>query len=330
MQKSKTYWNNIAGVLSGELDQAQARLFLEKVKNNPQMKNDYELMKKTWDQFNANPEAKYMDTGQAWSKLNKRMDDDGLLEEQLTVTGTHNMQYFLRIAAVILVILAVGIPAVYYSAHKNEQQELMTYEAQEGTLTVDLPDGSRVFLNEGAGLKVDEEFENMRNVKLRGEGFFDVLSDPQRPFHVNSGKVTVTVLGTSFNIRENTDASVEVFVETGKVKVELAERDQSITLGPGQLAKANMNLETTTLEDENYLSWKTKEFKFVDEPVDNILHILERSYHVEVKTGDMAVSNLRLTTTYNNQSFDAILTTICTALDMNYEKKGKVYILQPN
>jgi len=123
---------------------------------------------------------------------------------------------------------------------------------------------------------------------------------------------------------------VEVFVETGKVRVELAERDQNITLGPGQLAKANINLETTTLDDENYLSWKTKEFKFVDEPVDNILHILERSYHVEVKTGDMAVSNLRLTTTYNNQSFDAILTTICTALDMNYEKKGKVYILHSN
>jgi transmembrane sensor len=135
------------------------------------------------------------------------------------------------------------------------------------------------------------------------------------------------VLGTSFNIRESKDQSVEVFVESGEVRVDLENHDQGITLGPGQFGKANENLEASILNDDNYLSWKTKEFKFVDEPVDNILRVLERSYHVEVETGEVAVSNLRLTTTYNDQSFDAILSTICTALNIHYEKEGKVYIL---
>ncbi|MDF1570991.1 MAG: FecR domain-containing protein [Bacteroidales bacterium] len=330
MKKKPTYWNNIAGYLSGEMNLVQTREFLDEVNKDQQLKNDFELMKRTWDQFNTNPGDKYRDTGKAWSKLNNRMEEDGLLEEHVPAVSIHKMQYFLRIAAVILVILAVGIPAVYYSADKGEQQEMVTYEAREGTLTVDLPDGSRVFLNQNAGLEVNNDFENARTVKLRGEGFFDVLADPERPFRVTSGKVTVTVLGTSFNIREAMDQSVEVFVESGKVRVDLADQDQCITLGPGQLGKANVMLETSTLDDDNYLSWKTKEFKFVDETVDNILQILERSYHVEVITENVNASGLRLTTSYSEQSFDAILSTICAALDMHYEKAGKVYILHAN
>lgn len=330
MKKTQKYWNDIAGQLTGEMDNVQTQAFLEKAGKDQQLKNDYELMKKTWDQFSTNPDHKYMDTGRAWAKLNKRMEDDGLMEAHMPASHVLNTQYYLRIAAVILVILAVGIPAVYYSVQKGEQQEIMTYQAQEGTLTVDLPDGSRVFLNEGAALDVEDGFENARNVKLRGEGYFDVLSDPERPFRVNSGKVTITVLGTSFNIREKTDQSVEVFVQSGKVRMDLADHNQGIILGPGQLGKADQDLQTILLNDDNYLSWKTKEFKFVDESLDNILQVLERSYHVEVKTGEVADANLRLTTSYRNQSFDAILSTICAALDMNYEKEGKVYILHSN
>lgn len=330
MKKTQTYWNDIAGQLTGEMNDMQAKAFLEKTEKDQQLKNDFELMKKTWDQFSTNPEYKFKDTGKAWAKLNERMEHDGLMEEHMPASALQNTQYFLRIAAVILVILAVGIPAVYYSVQKSEQQEMVTYKAQEGTLTVDLPDGSRVFLNEGATLDVEDDFDNARNVQLRGEGFFDVLSDPERPFRVNSGKVTITVLGTSFNIREKTDRSVEVFVESGKVRVDLADHDNGIILEPGQLGKAGQELETTVLNDDNYLSWKTKEFKFVDESLDNILHILERSYHVEVDTNALADANLRLTTSYSNQSFDAILSTICTALNMHYEKEGKVYILHSN
>jgi ferric-dicitrate binding protein FerR (iron transport regulator) len=330
MKQKPTYWNNIAGYLTGEMNPAQSREFLEKVNRDRQMKNDYELMKQTWDQFSANPGAGYKDTGKAWSELYSRMEEDGLLDDNVPVMRIGRMQYLLRIAAVILVILSVSVPAVYYSARKGEQQQMMTYEAREGTLTVDLPDGSRVFLNESAGLEVNKDFENERTVKLRGEGFFDVLADPERPFRVSSGKVIVTVLGTSFNVRETVDQSVEVFVESGKVRMDLADQGQGITLGPGQLGKANLKLETSILDDENYLSWKTKEFKFVDEPIENILQILERSYHVEVITEHVAASGFRLTTSYNDQSFDAILNTICTALDMHYEKEGKVYILHTN
>ena len=330
MKRNNTYWNDIARHVAGEMDPDNNRKLHSEAAHDPQLKNDLELMKRTWQQFNARPDDRYNDTGKAWAKLNERMENDGLMEEQIPVKNLYNMQYILRIAAVILVILAVGIPTVFYSVNQANNRELMNYTAKEGILTVDLPDGSRVFLNEGAHLKLQNDFEKERNVSLKGEGFFDVLSDPNRPFRVNSGKVTVTVLGTSFNVRETEKSTVEVFVESGKVRMDLPDLDEGITLGPGQLGTANGKLAAAELSDDNYLSWKTRDFKFVDESVENILKVLEKAYHVEVNTEDIDDSGLRLTTTYSDQSFEAILNTICTALNIHFEKEGKVYILHAN
>ena len=53
--------------------------------------------------------------------------------------------------------------------------------AEKGVRTVDLPDGSRVFLNEGASISYPSAFSNERNIELNGEAFFEVMSDPMNP-----------------------------------------------------------------------------------------------------------------------------------------------------
>ncbi len=321
----------MAGYLSGEMNDEQRRSYLINTEMDHQHNKDIELMKKTWNDFNSNPEEKYKDTGKAWKSLNQRLENEGLLETPTRQLRMHNLNYAMRIAAVILLVLAVGVPSVYYSVNNaNNRKGIIEYNASEGIRTVDLPDGSRVFLNEGSRLEYRKDYEMQRNVNLRGEGYFDVMSDPERPFRVNTGKVVVTVLGTSFNVKEVDREGVEVFVESGKVRMDIEDDQNSITLGPGQLCMANGALESKEQDDLNYMAWKTKEFKFVDEPVGNILDVLEKAYHVSVKADQLPVSDMRLTTTYNDQSFDAILNTICTALDMQYEKDGKDYFLKSN
>ncbi len=321
----------MAGYLAGEMEDEQARNFLSGISEKQQLKSEYELMKSTWDSFNSNPAEKYKDTGQAWQILSRRLENDNLLEDHQPVTRINYSGFALRMAAIALLILSVGIPVLYYSINQSqESKEFIEYSSPEGILTVDLPDGSRVFLNEGADLQYNESPEQMREVTLKGEGYFDVVTDKNRPFLVNTGKVTVTVLGTSFNVRESGNRSVEVFVESGSVKMELEEQNQSIILGPGELGKADNELKISKLDDLNYLAWKTLDFKFIDQDIDDIFRVLEKAYHVEVRTGEINHTDMRLTTTYSNQSFETILNTICTALDITYEKEGKVYILQPN
>lgn len=321
----------MAGYLAGEMEHQQARDFLSGISKNQQLKNEYEQMKNTWDRYHSNPAEKYRESGKAWQRLHIRLEKDNLLEDRKPISGISSRSFGLRIAAIVLLLLAIGIPVLYYSMNQSHNSiGSIEYSSPEGTLTIELPDGSYVLLNKGAYLKYKESTEQKREVTLKGEGYFDVIPDPNRPFLVNTGKVTVTVLGTSFNIRESDNKSVEVFVESGSVKLDYQEQNQSAILGPGELGKADKDLKISKLDDLNYLAWKTLDFKFVDESIDEIFRILEKAYHVEVKTGKIKNTGMRLTTSYSNQSFETILNTICTALGITYQKEGKVYILQKN
>nr|MDA3822117.1 hypothetical protein [Bacteroidales bacterium] len=114
MKKNKKYWNKIAGYLSGEMNKMEMETFIQKVKTNKELKNDYTLMKKTWTDFNSNPDEKYKDTNRAWDALNKKIEKIDIVESApVHMTA---IQYTLRIAAVIVLILADGIPAINFSA----------------------------------------------------------------------------------------------------------------------------------------------------------------------------------------------------------------------
>lgn len=320
----------MAGYLAGEMSDKQAKKFRSKIDGNEKQKNEYELMKNSWDKFDSNPAEKYMDTEKAWEALSRRIENDGLMQRHTPVVRMDRVHYALRIAAVVILIMAVGIPALYYTVNNSRESGLLEYSSPEGVLTVDLPDGSHVFLNEGATLQYDGSGKKQREVTLKGEGYFDVAADNNRPFQVNAGKVIVTVLGTSFNVRQPENAPVEVFVESGSVRLDLQQENQSIQLEAGQFGQADGSLKISKMKDLNYLAWKTLEFKFVDESVDDVLRILEKAYHVDVRIKKIEDAGMRLTTSYSNQPFDTILNTICTALNMSYDKEGKVYILQPN
>ena len=157
------------------------------------------------------------------------------------------------------------------------------------------------------------------------------MSDPVNPFTVRSGKVVVSVLGTSFNVKESgNENKVEVFVETGKVRMSLDDPDEFITLEPGDVGTADaFNLSRKEQSDPNYISWKTKDFKFVDEELGKVLRELEDSYHVEIRAEGVQLSELRITSTYREQSIDSILETIGAAFGLNVQKKEELYYLNP-
>jgi ferric-dicitrate binding protein FerR (iron transport regulator) len=261
-----------------------------------------------------------------------RIEADGLLDHSHSASGAPGKAHTLRIAASILVILAIGIPALWFTVIQtnNKQSELHHY-SERGVSTIDLPDGSRVYLNEGSEISYPKSFDQKRNVKLDGEAFFEVMSDPATPFTVRSGPVVVSVLGTSFNVKKGEqEEDVEVFVETGKVRMSLEDPDEFITLKPGDLGRAEASaLSLQEQSDPNYISWKTKDFKFVDEELGIVLRELEESYHVKIRTEGVPISELRITSTYKEQSIDSILETIGAAFGLNVQKKENLYYLKP-
>jgi len=138
-----------------------------------------------------------------------------------TETVKPKLRFFMSygaIAAAMFAFLLVGT-GVFYSAFMGQPQVNGVYATAVGeTRNVTLADGSIVTLNTGSKLFVDYSGGMRRAVLDSGEAFFDVAKDSGRPFVVTSGTQSVTVLGTSFNVKRQ-GAEVTIAVVQGLVAV---------------------------------------------------------------------------------------------------------------
>jgi len=328
MSRSKDI--QMARYLAGEMTMKDEIAFLGEFEQRQEQLSELKNMEKNWKYFDQNPSRKNWDSGKAWNRLHKKLDSEGLLDDQADRPVRSRFTPLLRIAASIALVLAIGIPALYFGVIRdNTELSIKHHLAEEGVATVDLPDGSRVYLNKGSEISYSIAFKNQRAVDLQGEAFFEVMSDPQNPFTVSSGEMVVTVLGTSFNVKQlDSPSDLEVYVKTGKVRVSLEESEQYIQLEPEEFGLVeSRKLSSSIQEDPNYISWKTKDFKFVNSALIEVLQELEESYHVDIHTEDLDLSEMRITTSYSGQSIDAILETIGTAFDMSVSHKENSYFL---
>lgn len=328
MKKSRDI--HMARFLAGEMSVKEEIAFRNEVESNSKQQSELNNMEKSWKYFDENPSRGQRDSSKAWSNLHRRLEEDGLLEERPAGTGSKHILPALKIAASILLILAIGIPTLYFGIIRNSNGKPgQSYYSEKGVSTIDLPDGSRIYLNEGAEISYPPAFNQERSVNLKGEAFFEVMSDPVNPFTVRTGKVVISVLGTSFNVKKSGHAQkVEVFVKTGKVRMSMENAKQFITLEPGEMGLAeSQNLTSSIQKDPNYISWKTKDFKFVDAELLEVLRELEESYHVKIHPDRVELNDMKITTSYSEQSIDAILETIGAAFDLTISHREDGYYL---
>ncbi|WEK17644.1 MAG: DUF4974 domain-containing protein [Candidatus Pedobacter colombiensis] len=159
-----------------------------------------------------------------------------------------------------------------------------------GQYQVNLPDGSRVWLNAATSLKFPLSFVNLheRKVELKGEAYFEVEKDEQRPFIVQSDKQAVRVLGTHFNVNSYAD---EQYAKTtlleGSVKVwglNASENNYRI-LVPNQQAQISSDrssIRVVNVDVQAETAWKNGMFSFEDTPIENIMKQLSRWYDIDV------------------------------------------------
>jgi transmembrane sensor len=102
--------------------------------------------------------------------------------------------------------LHVEPPSQHYQTALGEQ------------LQVDLADGSQLSLNTNSRVEVSLSDAKRHVTLIRGEVFFQVEKDTQRPFVVDAGVAEVRVMGTAFNIHRHGDQS-DITVTHGVVRV---------------------------------------------------------------------------------------------------------------
>ncbi len=155
-----------------------------------------------------------------------------------------------------------------------------------GQYQVQLPDGSKVWLNAASSLKYPTSFTGKeRTVELRGEGYFEVTKNNRQPFKVMMYEQSeVKVLGTNFNVMSYEDEKAkDITLLEGSVRITSGNNNRK--LEPGQQAKIiSKEIKLfNSVDTEIVTGWKNGQFVFHDADIESIMRQVARWYDVEIK-----------------------------------------------
>ncbi len=237
-------------------------------------------------------------------------------------------------APVVWKIAAAVIPAVIIGSlflllnYKNTGW--ISVETANNIRTVELPDGSKVWVNKNSSLSYPKQFgSDKRIIKFTGEAFFEV-SHSKKPFIVETGKVSVKVLGTRFNLRSfKNESTSELFLKEGKVLFSKADSPEvNITLTRGEaavLSDSSNTVSKTTAELTNATAWLDHKLSFRNAPLTEISESLERYFNVQIVLPQQ-LQNCRFSGEFTKPQLYELLDVICLAIDCSYKTENNKFI----
>lgn len=207
------------------------------------------------------------------------------------------------------------------------------------TLRVTLADGTHIILQPGAAVTYPSTFaENRREVTLRGEAFFEVAKNKDKPFFVYSDNLITEVVGTSFTIRTDDKTSQsEVSVVSGRVIVVRNEDSrllQRMVPGSGRVAltpnqRVEYNPGTSELRVSLVSSPQpvTKEaapvaVDFNADEITTVLSRLAQLYHVPIEPDNATLDHCTFTGDLTGLDLYTSLDLVCKSVGAAYTVNG--------
>ncbi len=167
---------------------------------------------------------------------------------------------------------------------------------------VSLADGSRLVLNTDSEVKVAFAKGQRRVELLRGQAWFEVAKDPQRPFVVAAAGREITALGTAFDVRIDR-GRLEVMLMEGRVRVARpapvgnpAARAEAVMLAPRQMLVArDDDLRVRKLVDTAPLEgWRNGLLIFDDQPLAEAVGEFNRYAARPLRVADAETGAIRI------------------------------------
>lgn len=161
-----------------------------------------------------------------------------------------------------------------------------------GQYKLQLPDGSRVWLNADSKLRYPTQFTGSeRRVELTGEAYFEVAEDKNKPFRVwvqpadgRTPPALIEVLGTSFNVSAYCNTPLKTTLVTGAVKV--GDGTETVVLKAGQSLEENSHpviRKNNSAAVEEVIAWKNGLFNFHNASLKEVLDQIGRWYNLDVQ-----------------------------------------------
>lgn len=343
------FWILAARKLSGESSLEEIRELEELLRSNPHLYFSKEIITNLWNQ---QPKKDDLELEISYASHLHRMSEAGIIipheqskdeaDNPYLIHGSRKTKMVRRLA-IAASFLVVGSIAIILSTTGRRQPAAaekltgLAVSTKNGSRTsMQLPDGSKVWLNSGSTITYDKQFgKDIREVVLSGEAFFDVVRNPEKPFIIHTTSMDIKVLGTRFNVKSYANDKVsEASLVHGSIEVSLKKRgSEKILLKPNekivvmndrivendkkavsrQVDAAEPIISVQKLhyatKDSAIIetSWVDNRLIFENESFQDIAVKMERWFGMKVQFQDVYLKNERLTGSFTNETIDQAL-----------------------
>ncbi len=343
MSDEHVNWTKLISYLNGEASLGEEKEIEEWIAQNRENKDVLKFLE--WVQKVNLEEKEDWNVDSAWKRYNARYGQD--IKQNTERTSSHHTRelksptfsfYSLKIVAAAAILLISGFFVIQYITNDAVPvtQEITANNGE--LLEYEMNDGTSVTLNSGSKMQV-RETESSREVELEGQAYFDVVSDSERPFIVNTSRSVTEVLGTRFDVNAYPEnEQIRVVVEEGRVLFKGKTEDLpdvGIELTKNQIGylSADGNTQVQAIDDTNeYLGWRNGRIQFNNQPISEVIASLERTYNVNIELSDSQneVSENGFTGTFSaEQNISEVLNAISMVLDLDYQQStsDSTYVL---
>ena len=232
-------------------------------------------------------------------------------------------------SAVLAAAVILFVCMLWSRPSENAAPEIFEIVAERGQKSsVTLPDGSRVMINSASTISYTSDYNvKERNVFLSGEAYFDVASNADIPFVVHADKVSVTALGTEFNVKAYAeDPYIVTTLVEGSVRTEAGTQYELLTRA--QEASYNKEADVLLAYDVKDISravpWIRNELLFENESLADIAVTLERMYNVTIVFEEEAAKGYSYTGLIRNNSLQNVLELISSTSPVGYKMNSGI------
>lgn len=255
-------------------------------------------------------------------------------EEPLPAAGHGTRRQWLAGAAALAAGLILAVIVLPLGDDQLSRQEFQTAQGERATFTLD--DQSRITLNTGSRVEVEFSGTLRQVALLRGEVYFDVEPDPERPFQVETGTATVTAVGTAFNIYRREDAS-DITVTEGIVRV--TDRSRAGRSTRSAMLEANQHLQASAsglgtsrqVDPMPLTAWQRGEMIAEKMPLLELTRELARYSDTRIVIRDRDVARLTVSGVFNVDHPDSVLQALERSLQLQVVRldDNTVQLLKP-
>lgn len=296
--------------VAGEADDAQRLAVEQWAAAAPANALELGRLRAAWSMAEGAGDGPEVDVDSAWQRVAARTQGTKVIP--LRPVRGNTLKWMAAAAAVVGAFFLVR---VLMSGPPSQQ-----LAAGNTFLRSALADSSTVTLSPGSRLAATMGDE--RRVELTGQAYFEVKRDEERPFVVDAGEVSVTVLGTAFEVthREGSD-TVTVRVHHGKVGVGHAGAE-AVVLTAGEKAqwvKGELLVRSAVGPVER---WADRIIQFSNAPLQQVVEELNAAYGVRIELGSEAILGCPLTATFGDEPVDQVVRVIANTFGFEVVSNG--------